>query len=272
MQGKRRWWIAGLFSIFCPGLGQIYNGRAIKGTSIFLIYLLFSTLALRFGPKTFYLGLSMFSCAVGTYFYSLINSLGAAWKSEILILKRYQRWYFYPCFCIISGLAVLALQKNLKMNYGEAFRVPSASMSPTIKVGDYLMVDKSRFADKTPERGNVVVLRLKDDPATPVDESISVQLKRVIAIGGDTVKLEGSKLFLNGKELDEASYARYEKGGWSNFDSETVPSNHVFLLGDNRDFSKDSRHWVPHFIENSQILGVATYVYWPPDRMGVAIE
>lgn len=272
MQKKRYWWLAGLISIFCPGLGQIYNGKGRTGIITSLIVSFANALAMFTGAVSLYFLILFVAVEFLTYFLSIYDSIVSAIRIKSQPLKIYQRWYFYVIFYLVFILSNSNISLYLTKNYFNAYQATSASMEKTIQVGDYIVVDKSYYLERSPERGDVVVLRLQDDSSTEVDESKSVYVKRVIAIGGDTIQIKGTKLFLNDMEQDEREYASYKEGGWSDFEQAKVPDGQVFLLGDNRDKSRDSRYWNPNFIRSSQILGKAKYIYWPPDRMGVSVK
>ena len=128
-----------------------------------------------------------------------------------------------------------------------AFKVPARSMEPGIVPGDHILVDRGHYRSHRPVRGEVVVFRLPDQPGVTA-------VKRVAAVGGDTVAVDAKKLIVNGAEVHE-NYVRWLEGGVKDFPSTAVPQNKLFLLGDNRDWSKDSRYWPDPFIDQSQLLG-----------------
>lgn len=184
-------------------------------------------------------------------------------------------------FSLIKSLAIFfAIAFMLRASVVEAFRIPSSSMQPTLKIGDHILVNKLSyglrvpFVDTTlfdfrmPKRGDVVVFTLpdEDDPMKPeVDESETNIIKRVIGLPGDQIQVRGTKLFINGKELDE-SYAIWVDGGRKSFGPVIIPEGRVLLLGDNRDQSKDSRYWNDPFLSVERIKGRAFIIYWnwPP--------
>jgi signal peptidase I len=91
-------------------------------------------------------------------------------------------------------------------------------------------------------------------------------IKRVVALGGESVEVRGARVYINGQPLDEP-YARWAEGGKfdGNFGPRTVPADHVLLLGDNRDNSKDSRFWTEPFLDIKRIKGKAVVVFWSWD-------
>lgn len=160
----------------------------------------------------------------------------------------------------------------------EAFRIPSGSMIPTLQIGDHLLVSKlsygvrlpfvarSVFEFATPRRGDIVVFTRPDDPETLEDESDINVIKRVVALAGERVEVRGTRVFINGEPLSE-SYARWVRNGigGGSFGPVEVPPQHVFLLGDNRDESRDSRFWNNPFLATDQIKGRALIIYWSFD-------
>jgi signal peptidase I len=191
---------------------------------------------------------------------------------------------FFRTLALIIFSAVV-----LRTTLIEAFKIPSGSMIPTLRIGDQLFVWKSAYGLRlpfkqkmiwnyaTPKRGDIVVFTREDDPNTQDDESYPNIIKRVIGLPGDTVEVKGVKVYINNEQLSEP-YARWEDGGSleGNFGPVNVPAGHVFLLGDNRDRSKDSRFWNgTHFLPIPNIVGKALAIYWSTDslkRIGTIIR
>lgn len=180
-------------------------------------------------------------------------------------------------FSLIKSLAFFAvIAFLLKASVVEAFKIPSSSMEPTLEVGDHILVNKLSYGLQlpltkgtllnfcSPERGDVVVFTLPDDPATPeIDESETNIIKRVVGLPGDVVQVRGTKLYLNGHPWKEDDrIARWDFGGRKDFGPVLVPAGKVLLLGDNRDQSKDSRYWDDPFLDTHRIKGRAFLVYW----------
>jgi signal peptidase I len=121
----------------------------------------------------------------------------------------------------------------------EGVVVATASMDPTLPVGRRVFVNKIVYKVRPPRRGEIVMF------PSPVEEKDLI--KRVIAVGGDKVKVDKKKVILNGDLLHEPYVVHTRGDGMlegDNLDVGRVPPNHVFLLGDNRDWSSDSRDWV----------------------------
>jgi len=154
----------------------------------------------------------------------------------------------------------------------QAFKIPSGSMEPTLLIGDHLLVNKFIYgiknpftgrtwlAIKSPERRDIIVFKY---PVNPDQDFI----KRVIGVEGDTVEMVNKKLFVNG-ELFDVDGAVYRDPNIipgdmkprDNFGPITVPKDSLFVMGDNRDNSYDSRFW--NFVTLSSVKGKAFILYW----------
>lgn len=154
----------------------------------------------------------------------------------------------------------------------QAFKIPSGSMLPTLQVGDWLLVNKFIYGVKipllrstlipikNPERGDIVVF------IYPMDRSIDF-IKRVIGVAGDTIEIKDKKIFINGSPFEDP-YGVFTDNlvippsvqPRDNFGPIKVPDGHIFVMGDNRDSSYDSRFW--GFVNYRDVLGKAFVIYW----------
>jgi signal peptidase I len=135
-------------------------------------------------------------------------------------------------------------------------RVDGASMEPTLQSGEFVIVNKLAYTFGDPSIGDVIVFHFPRDP----DQEY---IKRVIGLPGDRVEIKDGEVFVNGEILSEEYIAAspvYENA-WD------VPSDSLFVLGDNRNNSSDSHNWGPVAMEF--VIGKATFVYWPPTEWGV---
>ena len=147
-------------------------------------------------------------------------------------------------------LVVLLLVHTLVL---EPVRVRSDSMEPALRAGAVVLVDKVTFRARQPRRGELIVAA---DPRS--GESI---VKRIVAIAGDSVGIENGLLVLNGKTIAEKYIANDNMQGFY-FGPDVVPTGQVFVLGDNRDTSVDSRAFGP--LDVSDIEGRVVATIWPP--------
>lgn len=199
---------------------------------------------------------------------------------------------FWKELPLLIGIALL-LALLIKTFLVQAFSIPSESMMDTLKRGDRVLVDKlTPWFGSEPERGEVVVFHdpggwLEGEP-TPDPNALQKFLsfiglmpsaeekdliKRVIAVGGDTVSCkEGGKVILNGKALDETSYIKPGSTpcGDKPFGPITIPEGRIWVMGDNRQNSMDSR-WHQELpgggtVSNEDVVGRAIVVAWPVTR------
>jgi signal peptidase I len=158
----------------------------------------------------------------------------------------------------------------------QAFKIPTGSMETNLLIGDHLLVNKLVYspsagpwedvllAKKPIKRGHVVIFKFPQDP----DRDF---IKRVIGLPGETVEIKDKVVYINGKALDEP-YAHFLEPPLSRTDPEygratgeesgpwVVPPGNLFVMGDNRDNSHDSRYW--GFLPEDQVKGRALIVYW----------
>lgn|GEM_PF-491593 len=132
--------------------------------------------------------------------------------------------------------------------------VTSGSMEDTIMTGDRVLGLRASYWFSSPERGDVVFF------LNPDDES-EVYVKRVIGTPGDVVEIIDGDVFVNGEQLEE-TYLR-ESPALLSYGPYEVPEGCYFMLGDNRNNSRDSRYWINTFVEEEKILGKALWIYYP---------
>jgi signal peptidase I len=141
----------------------------------------------------------------------------------------------------------------------EAFRIPSESMVPTLEVGDRVLANKFVYRLTEPERGEIVVF---ESVGEGDDQKL---IKRVVGVAGDEVEVRNGTLLVNG-EAREEPYLNRNLPFNDSYGPSEVPEGHVFVMGDNRANSADSRVFGPLPIEN--IEGEAFVRFWPPLRIG----
>lgn len=160
---------------------------------------------------------------------------------------------------VIGGALAVALV--IQAFLFQAFYIPSESMEPTLQTGDRVLVNKLSYDLHDVNRGDVVVFeRPPNEPPSEVHDLI----KRVVGLPGDTVEGVDGVVLVNGEPLDES----YLASGTitSPFSAVVVPEDHVFVMGDNRGNSRDSRFFGP--IDESLIVGRAFVIVWPLGRVG----
>ncbi len=161
---------------------------------------------------------------------------------------------------ILTAVVVAWLIKTLLV---QPFFIPSSSMEPTLVPGDRVLVSKLNYRFWEPKRKDIIVFK-----APERGQSVEQQqdfIKRIVATTGMEIEVEQGKLIVDGKRQTEG-FTRADRQT-STFGPFTVPLDSVFVMGDNRANSKDSRFFGP--VDDESIVGKAFLVYWPPDRIRI---
>jgi signal peptidase I len=195
---------------------------------------------------------------------------------------RTRRFVGSTPFLILVAVGVAILVKTFLV---QAFFIPSASMEPTLEVGDRVFVNKFAYDLGDIERGDVIVFE-NPEPGSGPDRSVvggflhwlgegigfaqpedEDFIKRVIGLPGETIEIRQDVVYIDGEPLDEP-YLTGEAGR-SNGDGIRfeIPAGHLFVMGDNRGNSADSRYGLG-FVPVARVIGEAFIVIWPPSRLG----
>lgn len=147
------------------------------------------------------------------------------------------------------------------------FYIPSGSMEPTFLINDRILVNSFMYNFVQPNRGDIVVFVPPPEPSRPAGENEMILIKRVVGIANDTVEVKDGKLILNGVELDEPFINGPIEGSYG---PERVQEGHIFVMGDNRNNSRDSR-FIGGGDQHGQIplknvLGRAECIFFPLQR------
>jgi signal peptidase I len=261
----RKMWLAALLSVLAPGLGHIYAGKARKGIFLYILQFAFLTVvlaAILISPNIYSLAFALL-ISIGYIFFCVVDAIRTAKsRASSYTLKRYNRWYVYVlCYIVVACIPTVHLIKN---HIVKAYNIPAGSMLPTIQIGDDIFVNRLTYKFYAPKPGDLVVFPLPQKPKIEF-------LKRIVAVGGDKVKIRNKKLYVNGVE-EKGPYVEYtdnrilkeKTSPRDNLGPVTVPRGSVFVIGDNRDNSYDSRFF--GFINQDQIQGKAMIVYWSWDK------
>ena len=171
---------------------------------------------------------------------------------------------------VVIGALVVALV--VKTFLFQAFYIPSASMEPTLSEGDRVLVNKVSYDMHDVNRGDVIVFELDEDDIGP--DGIKDLIKRVIGLPGDVIESRDGVVYVNDRALEEPYLAEGMVTGDPEDDRnpaierQTVPDDHVFVLGDNRSNSADSRYPYRGPIPVDSIVGRAFVLVWPPGDIG----
>ncbi|MCL4492564.1 MAG: signal peptidase I [Nitrospirae bacterium] len=187
-------------------------------------------------------------------------------------MKQNKVWEYIKA---IGTALVLALV--IRAYVVQAFKIPSGSMIPTLLIGDHILVNKFVFGTKLPlsdkrvlsikrpERGDVVVFKYPEDRSKDF-------IKRVVGVEGDVVEEKNKEIFVNGKRVNEPFIQHTDNSVHTgvmeprdNFGPYLVPKDKLFVMGDNRDQSYDSRYW--GYVDMKDLRGKAFVIYWSWDSI-----
>ena len=158
----------------------------------------------------------------------------------------------------VKTLAVAFLLAHFIMvSVAQAFQVEQYSMEPNLLPHDRVLVNKFIYRFRPPGPGQIIVLH-------PPSDTSRNYIKRVVAVAGQTIRIHEGRVYVNGQSLREP-YLRVSTNG--DYGPQVVPQHDVFVLGDNRGNSEDSRAF--GFVPVHNIVGEAMVIYWPPQRVHV---
>ncbi len=156
----------------------------------------------------------------------------------------------HAVFEFLKTVAIaFVLAQFIMTSVAQAFQVEQYSMEPNLLPHDRVLVNKFIYHFRMPRPGEIVVLHPPTDPGRNY-------IKRVVAVAGQTVRIHGGRVYVDGRALRETT-GEYGPG--------TVPQGDVFVLGDNRGNSEDSRAF--GFVPVHSVIGEAIVIYWPPTRV-----
>ena len=184
-----------------------------------------------------------------------LNSKSAASPMRVA-MPRSKRSLFREYAEALITAVVLALV--IRTFVVQAFVIPSGSMLPTLRIGDYVLVNKFIYTFRSIRRGDIIVFKF------PKDETQDF-IKRVVGLPGETVEVRGKQVFIDGRPLYEpyAFFADAQRSGALepyHLAPLVIPPGHLFVMGDNRDNSLDSRAW--GLLEEAKVVGKAAIVYF----------
>ncbi len=178
--------------------------------------------------------------------------------------KRSRRARGLEWIVIIVVATVVAL--GVRAYVAQDFVVPSTSMWPTLQVGDRILVNKLAYDLHGIHRGDIVVFRRPPNEHCPPPE-VAYLVKRVIGLSGETLSSRGNHVYVNGRLLHEPWLPSSGADLGTPIPTTTVPKGDIFVMGDNRVFSCDSRIWGP--FPQGYVVGHVVLRIWPPSRIGL---
>ena len=152
---------------------------------------------------------------------------------------------------VAAVLIALAIDNFVIVNA----QIPSGSMENTIMTGDRVIGNRFAYSFSDPQRFDIIIFRYPDDES-------QLFIKRIIGLPGETVEIRDGKIYLNGSD-EPLEDVQTKETMVESFGPYTVPENSYFVMGDNRNDSKDSRYWTNTFVTKDEILGKAIFRYWP---------
>jgi len=167
----------------------------------------------------------------------------------------------YFLWLALAALMSIPVAFAIKAYAYQGYRIPSGSMKPAILIGDHIIAKKYAYVLNTPKRNDIIIFIYPEDPTKD-------WIKRVVGVGGDVVKIRDKQLYVNGKAAEAGFHADslvYPRGKnpHDNYGPVEVPRNALFVLGDNRDRSVDSRFF--GFVPLESVKGQAYFIYWSKD-------
>lgn len=159
---------------------------------------------------------------------------------------------------VFAGAFILALLINRFLIVNA--QIPSGSMEDTIMTGDRIFGNRLTYLVSDPERFDIIIFKYPDDES-------QLFIKRIIGLPGETVEIHDGNIYINGSSepLQDVSIKEPMIGNYGPY---TVPEGCYFVMGDNRNDSKDSRFWEHTYVSRDEILGKAFFRYWPFDSIG----
>jgi signal peptidase I len=293
--------VAVMLSLAATGLGQIYCGRIVRGLVMFLGSLLFVpaiVAAALLPPATVVLvGLiSALLAVLGVYVFAVVDAYRLARRGRDHFQPMdYNHTLVYALFILVGLTYPASGLYFIRGSVFEGFEIPSASEVPTLLPGDRFLVNKTTYQRRFVRRGDEVVFRVSSEPGRN-------WVRRVIALPGDTIEVKDNEVFVNGRQLPREpaplaslGFAAQEVKGevfeetnsgrryrilfaadtkpLPDYPKANVPEGMCFMLGDNRNNSRDSR--MMGFVALGDVLGDVQYRYWPAvtwTRFGVLTE
>jgi signal peptidase I len=268
--------ISAVLSLIIPGLGQLRNGQFGKAIVFYLLWYLLLLLFFWTGLYVTFGGLILILIVyLGLMAYFIFDAFLVAFKTGAGGTKPYNKWLIYVLIIIINIFVAAKYKEYINSNWITAHHVPTSSMASTLFIGDYFIGDYKYYKSNPVIPGEVIILKFPKNPEIKY-------IERCIALGGQTVEIKDKAVYVDGvlfkdstktQFIDNQIYSREYKdpeiypegaGNRDNYGPVTVPENHCFVLGDNRDNSYDSRFW--GFVPLELVVAKPLYIYWSGDK------
>lgn len=268
--------IAILLSLLAPGAGHLYAGRLGKGLTLWLVGTAGVWAALLGGLASTFMGLVVLLAGVAAYGIAVAVSAGLDAARAHGAKSGKGRW-----FAVVILIVCQVMLGHLPLRLWapvRAFKMPSGGMEPTLLVGDFMMADMAAWSRHAPQRGELVIHRMPNEPERLI-------VKRVIGLPGDRIEIRAKRVYIDGRPIEDPWAVHSDSHTYADsrfyppqvlrrdqLEPLVVPEGSFFLLGDNRDESNDSRFSGP--VDRSLLVGRPLYIYWSVDsrRIGQSLS
>jgi signal peptidase I len=175
-------------------------------------------------------------------------------ESPNSVLRTFWLWLVELGETVLPAIVIAVL---INLFLAQATRVYGSSMEPNLHTDQRLVVEKISYRLHSPHRGDVVVIRMPE-------RGPELLIKRVIGLAGETIEVRSGIVYIDGQPIEEDYLVRKTAGTYG---PTTIPEGHVFVMGDNRGASNDSRVFGP--VSLDRVVGRAWVSYWPFDSLGI---
>ncbi len=250
--GNRRKWqiLAALLSSFVPGVGHFLLGQRRRAAALLTTSFLILLVIVQLRLPAFRVAWPLIGWA---WFGFALYAGGGALLSRSYPASKPSKWWLLAVLIVALVSDGVLLRTTASVAGFARFGINGSAMEPIIKRGDQVMTDLRYYRSKTPGRGEILMIRSDGN----------VYCRRIIGESGDTILGKDGIIFLNGSRLDESyiQHAGNPAPSLDNFGPIVVPDGKYFVMGDNRDVSRDSRLQEFGFVDKESILGRALYLF-----------
>jgi len=272
---------AALLSMMVPGMGQLRNGRIAKAILFYSLSMPLAVVLLLTGAADTFTGFVAIAVwLLGWTTWAVFDALMEAYYGRTGPAAWYTRAYFLiPLLCVVF-IITFAVRHVVKTRLYNSYYIPSASMEPTLQTGDYIIADLRCYHIHTPASGDIVIFRHPNHP-------VEYHIKRCIGVAGQEVAIRDKVVYVDGNLFSDSIKVQFTRpmilpetyqspyiypegaGNWDNYGPVLVPEDHIFVLGDNRDDSMDSRIW--GFVPLKSVRARPLYIYWSADKRRISM-
>ncbi len=257
-----------ILSLLMFGLGQISCGRIKRGIALYIICNILVVAADFIGIQPIYPFnfLIAFLIYIFTFLFVVIDSIIIAKNPEnTLRVKPIIGYSLLIGILLVNSYFINPIYAHvIRSDDTKAFEIRTESMMPTILIGDYILVNRSSYSNTEPKRGDIIVSSSLKEP----DRNF---VRRIIGLSGEIIKIKDKQLYINNRKYNESYINNTDSNILSvankqrdNYGPITVPEGSLFVLGDNRDNSYNSR--LMGFIDRQNIKGKVETIYWSWDK------